>query len=112
MVFGWASSASLQRRLERAVELDHVDVGDALGEVLAQHPEAAADLEHDVVRAELRGPRDHVEQVRVDQEVLAQVALGTDAERPHPPQAGLDGKLAHQPNRRALFSWTAVSSAA
>ena len=112
MVFGWASSASLQRGLERAVELDDVDVGDALREVLAQHAEAAADLEHDVVRAELRGPRDHVEQVRVDQEVLAQVALGADAERPHPPQARLDGKLAHQPNSRALFSWTAVSSAA
>ena len=44
-----------QRGLERAVELDDVDVRDALGEVLGEHAEAAADLEHDVVRR--RAPR-------------------------------------------------------
>ena len=40
-----------QRRLEPAVELDDVHVRRALGEVLAEHAEAAADLEHDVVAA-------------------------------------------------------------
>ena len=99
-----------QRGLERAVELDDVDVRDARGEVLGQHAEPAADLEHDVGRVERRGARDHVEQVRVDQEVLAQVALRADAERLHPPQARLDGELAHQPNRRALLACTAASS--
>ena len=58
----------------------------------------------------VRGARDHVEQVRVDQEVLAQVAPRADAERLHPPQARLDGELAHQPNRRALLACTAASS--
>ena len=42
-----------QRGLERAVELDDVDVRDARREVLRQHAEAAADLEHDVVGLEL-----------------------------------------------------------
>ena len=41
-----------QRGLERAVDLDDVDVARALGEVLGEHAEAAADLEHDVVGAE------------------------------------------------------------
>ena len=44
-----------QRGLQRAVELDHVRVRDPRREVLGEHAEAAADLEHDVVgRA---GPR-------------------------------------------------------
>ena len=110
VVFGCGSSASRSAGSSAAVQLDHVDVGDALREVLRQHAEAAADLEHDVVRAELRGPRDHVEQVRVDQEVLAEVALGADAERLHPPQARLGGEVAHQPSRRALLACTAASS--
>ncbi len=111
-----------QRRLERAVELDHVHVRDALGQVLGQHAEAAADLEHDVGLGERGGARDHVEQVRVDQEVLAQVALRADAELLHPAQARLDGKLArpaggtaalaHQPNSRAPLACTAASSSA
>ena len=70
-----------QRRLQPAVELDDVDVRGALGEVLGEHAEAAADLEHDVVAAELGGARDHVEQVRVDQEVLAELAVRADPER-------------------------------
>ena len=82
-----------QRGLERAVELDHVDVAHARGEVLAEHAEAAADLEHDVVGLQLRGARDDLEDVRVDQEVLAEVALRAHPEGPHAPQARLDGQL-------------------
>ena len=102
-----------QRGLERAVELDDVDVRDARGQVLGQDAEAAADLEHDVARVERGGARDHVEDVRVDQEVLAQLALRADPERAHPPQARLDElALAHQPNSRALLACTAASSSA
>ena len=43
----------LERGLERAVDLDDVDVGDRCGEVLGEHAEPAADLEHDVGRVEL-----------------------------------------------------------
>ena len=71
---------------------------DALGEVLGQHAEPAADLEHDVVGAQLRRAADHVEQVRVDQEVLAQLAVRADAERLQAAQARLGREPAHQPN--------------
>ncbi len=99
-----------QRRLEPAVQLDHVDVARRLREVLGQHAEAAADLQHDVVRADLRGARDHAEQVRVDQEVLAEVAVRPDPERLHAAQARLRREVAHQPNRRAALASTARSS--
>ena len=112
-----------QRGLERAVELDHVHVAHPRGEVLAEHAEAAADLEHDVVGLQLRGARDDLEDVRVDQEVLAEVALRAHPEGPHAPQARLDGQGPirggparavaggrHQPRRRAEFRCTAASS--
>ena len=47
-----------------------MQVGDGLGEPLAQHPFAGANLEHHVVGAQLRVADDRVEQVRVGQEVL------------------------------------------
>ena len=110
MTFACGSSASRSGGLEPAVELDDVDVAGALGEVLGEHAEAAADLEHDVVGAELRRARDHLEQVRVDQEVLAEVAVRADPERLHAAQARLRRELAHQPNSRAAFASTAASS--
>src|SRR5262249_10307662 len=39
---------------------------------------------------ELRGAADHAEQVGVDEEVLAELAVGRDAERAQPAQARLD----------------------
>ena len=50
----------VQRGLERAVDLDRVDAADALGEVAREHALPGADLEHDVVRAELGEPPDHL----------------------------------------------------
>ena len=47
-----------------------MQVGDDLGEPLAQHPFPGADLEHDVVGAQLGVADDRVEQVRVGEEVL------------------------------------------
>jgi hypothetical protein len=99
-----------QRRLEPSVELDDVHMGGALGEVLRQHPEPTADLEHHVGGLELGGAADDVEDVGVDEEVLAQLAVGPDAELAHAAQARLRGELAHQPSSRAALASTAASS--
>ncbi len=65
----------VQRGLEGAVDLDRVDAADALREVAREHSLPGADLEHDVVRAELCEPPDHLQDVAVDQEVLAVLLL-------------------------------------
>ena len=66
-------------RLEPAVDLDRVDVRDALGEEARQHAEPGPDLEHDVGGVELGEPLDHAEDVLVDQEVLAEALARRDA---------------------------------
>ncbi len=99
-----------QGRLEPPVELDDVHVGGPVGEVLGEHAEAAADLEHDVGGLERGGAADDVEQVRVDQEVLAELAAWADAELAQAAQARLDRGVAHQPSSRAAFASTAASS--
>jgi hypothetical protein len=107
---------------ERAVELDDVDVGAPRREVLAEHPKATPDLEHDVGGIERRGALDDAEDVRVDEEVLAEVALGADAEGPQPAQRRLGRKVprrvggrrrrqrAHHPNSPAALRATTCSS--
>ena len=52
-----------------------MDERDALGEVLGEHAEPGADLEHDVVRVERRETSDHVEDVPIDEEVLPERLL-------------------------------------
>ncbi len=107
-----------QRLAQMLVELDHVHVRDPLGEVLGEHAQAAADLQHDILVPQLGGALDHAEDVRVDQEVLPQLAVGADPELPHPAQAGLDwcGRVhhepTHQPNTRAALRSTIASSSA
>src|SRR5204862_1184896 len=101
-----------QRGLEPRIDLDDVDMRGVLREVLGEHAEAAPDLEHHVVGTELGRAPYHPEQVRVDQEVLAQVAARADAEGLQAAQARLRRELAHQPNRRAAFASTACSSSA
>src|SRR6185312_11317372 len=64
-----------QSRFEAAVELDRVDVAHPLGEEGRQHAEPWADLEHDVVLAELGETADHAEHVLIDEEVLAERLL-------------------------------------
>ena len=79
--------------------------------MLAEHAEAAADLEHDVVGVELGGALDDAEDVRVDEEVLAEVALGAHAELAQAAQARLGGELAgHQPKSVAALASTRRSS--
>src|SRR5207245_9182789 len=53
-------------RLERTVDLDRVNEGYPLGEVAREDAPAWADLEHDVVRRELRQAADRAEDVSVD----------------------------------------------
>jgi hypothetical protein len=100
-----------QRGLEGAVELDDVDVRHALSEVLRQHAEAAPDLQRHVAGLQARLALDDSEDVGVDQEVLAQVALGPDAELAQTAQARLAraGDV-HQPNTAAALCSTSCSS--
>jgi hypothetical protein len=107
----------VERRLQRAVDLDDMEVLDARREVLGEDAQAPAHLEHDVVRRQLGGATDHLEQVVVDQEVLAELAVRADAELAQAPQAGLPqaGRLvanrgAHQPKTRAALASTVASS--
>src|SRR4029079_19705583 len=66
-----------------AVELDRMDPGQAVGEVAGQDPEPRADLEDDVAAVELADPADLAEYVLVDEEVLAEHAVGDDREAGH-----------------------------
>ena len=75
-------------------------------EVLGQHAETAADLQHDVLGPELGGPVDDAEDVRVDEEVLPEVALGPDAELGEPAQT----RLRHHRRSAAAVDSTAASS--
>src|SRR5438270_5121866 len=81
---GWARFEPLaQVGFERTVELDRVDVTDPIGEVAREHAETRADLEHHVFGGELGEPADHAEDVLVDEEVLAEVAVRRDREPGH-----------------------------
>src|SRR5439155_8191410 len=76
-----------QVRRERAVELDGVDVRDAVGQVAREHAEARPDLDHDVVGLQVSEAADHAEDVLVDEEVLAELLLRADAA--HRPKAAV-----------------------
>ena len=69
-------------RLQPSVDLDGVDVRDALGEKARQHAEPGADLQHHVVRREAGQALDHAQDVLVDEKVLAQALARCDAHRP------------------------------
>ena len=86
-------------------------VGGVRRQVLAEDAQAAADLEHDVIAAEVRRALDDAEDVRVDEEVLTEVALGAHAELAQAAQARLGGELAgHHPNSVAALASTRRSS--
>ena len=103
-----------ERLPQTFVDLHDVHVPSAPREVLGQHSEATSDLEHNVARRELGRAADNPEDVGVDQEVLAEVAVGTDAESTHPPQAGLNRPFSHgahpQANTRAALRCTVAPS--
>src|SRR5688500_17449525 len=80
---------------------------DARGQMLGQDPEPAPHLEHHVRLGQLRGVGDQPEHVVVDEEVLAELAVGADAELAHPADAAL---YAHQPKMRSALRSTRASS--
>src|SRR4030095_6991909 len=86
--------------LEPSVELDRMDVRNPVGEVCGESARSGADFECHVVRAQLREAADDPEDVLVDEEVLAKVALGR-RERHSRPKA-----------REAFSSIRAASSSA
>ena len=112
------SADGIEQRIAKAlVHLHDVDVANALGKVLREDAEPAADLEHDVRSAEPCGTADHAEDVRVDEEVLAELAVRPHGELAHPAHAGLNRRVGHrahpQPNTRApLRSRVSPSSSA
>ena len=77
------AEALAQLRLERSVELDSHDTRDAVGEERGEGSEPRADLENHVVAVELGEAADHAEDVLVDEEVLAEVAVRRDREAAH-----------------------------
>src|SRR5207248_2634700 len=83
-----------------------------LCQVLGKHAQPPADLQHHVAGPELGRPADHAEEVRVDQEVLAQLPVRADVEPAQAPEAGLGGQLgrAHHPSTSAALRSTTVSS--
>ena len=78
-----------QVRLEAAVELDGVDEAHTFGEIRGEDAEAGADLEHDVFGSELREAARDAEDVVVDQEVLAEIAVGRDGQLHGRPKAAV-----------------------
>src|SRR5205823_8527774 len=71
--------AEPEMRLQRAIDLDRMDEGHAVGQVAREDAQARPHLEHHVGRREPREPPDHVQKVVVDEEVLPQALLRPDA---------------------------------
>jgi len=96
---------------------DDVQVPDPRREVLGEHAEPPSHLEHDVGRRQLGGLADQPQHVVVDEEVLAQLAVGPHVEAAQPVDAALagafalpPGRPAHQPRTRAAVASTTRSS--
>ncbi len=108
------SDGVLEGGAQARVDLDDVEVAHTRGDVLGEHAEAAADLEHDVLTGQLGGAVDHAEDVGVDEEVLPEVPVGPHSELAHPAETGLDGSVRHgdhhQPNTRAALHSTMAPS--
>ena len=97
-----------QRLLQPAVELDDVHVGGALGQVLAEHAEPAADLQHDVVRGQL-GQRPMTS--RMFESTRKFWPRSRFGRMPNSRMRRMEG-LRHQRSSLAAFASTAASSSA
>ena len=102
----------LERRLEPPVELDGVHGADARGERRGQHARAGPHLDGDVVGVEVGEPQGDVDDVAVDEEVLAEARVRRDPER----LAGPTGRAARppplSPPGAGTPGWRAASTAA
>jgi hypothetical protein len=96
-----------QRGLERSIHLHDMDMADAGSEMLRQHTESATHLQYDIRVREIGGLGDQAQDVVVDKEVLAELAVRADAELAQPADASL---AAHQPKMRAALRSTSSSS--
>ena len=95
-----SARASRSGAVEAPVELDGVDVRDPIGEEGRQHAETRADLQDDVLRPQPCEALDHPEHVPVDEEVLAERLLGSDADH-----------ASARPNAAVAFASICASSA-
>ena len=115
---GGAGERGRERGLEAAVDLDGVDERDALGEPGGEHAQPGADLEHDVGRVERQEAAGDPQDVVVDEEVLAEVAVGPDPELAHPrerdlrPRGSAVPSAPHSPNTRVALASICASSTA
>ena len=112
-----------QRLAQALVELHDVHVRGALGEVLGEHAQAAADLQHDVLAARApprarsrRGCSSRSGSSGRGRDRGAPrsgaSAAGSAARAPRPPRSRVAGRqtTVHQPNRRAALRSTAAPS--
>ena len=96
-----------QRRLERAVDLHDVEVRrPAARGTRTSTPSPPPTSSTTSAASELGGAADHAEDVVVDQEVLAELAVRPDPVSAQAAQAGLARLVGHHPNTRAALRST------
>src|SRR4029079_18197698 len=84
-----AGQGIAQVRLKGSVELDGMDAAHALGEIHGEDTETGANLEHHVFGPELREAARDAEDVVVDKEVLAELAVGRNGKLHGRPKAAV-----------------------
>jgi hypothetical protein len=99
-----------QRRLQAAVDLDRVHVRTAAGQARSQSAHAGADLERNVLRLQPRQPLDHAEQVVVDEEMLSELLVRTQAELGQARERDLAGRAHGSAKTRAAFASTCAAN--
>ena len=100
--------------LEAPVDLHRVHRAGRAREGGGQHPQAGAHLQHGVARADARLAHGQVDQVLVEQEVLAELGVGAQAmgrEQPHDADPAPPGRPGHQAKARAAFRVVSSSRA-
>ena len=108
--FGAPAERRRERRLQPAVDLDCVHAGHTRSASQSVSTPTPAPTSTTTSLAGPAQPARHVQHVAVDEEVLAQIAIGRDAELAQPGQRDLGG---HSPNTRSAFrSICSASSAA
>src|SRR6185503_1120787 len=100
-----------ERRFETPVDLDRVHKPRAAGQPAGEDAQSRPDLEHHVRRLQRQQGADQLEHVVVDQEVLAELPVGRDAELPQPGDGDL-GCHTRSIYPRAISATPAATAAA